>query len=99
MEGNNILSGNFSDSEAEKRLRALKGETFSFNESEYRDSLISQGKGEVEINALVTAEREKIRKANERAKSLAMEEEQEKSVELLEREMNRHLKGDESQAA
>jgi len=99
MEKFDILSGPHSGGDAERRLRALRGELYSFNEEEYRGNLVAQGKSVAEINSMVVAEKEKIRRANEAAKGIAMEEEHQRSIELLEREAQRHMGGDQEKAA
>ncbi len=98
-ENRQILSGKYPDGEAERRIRALKGELYSFDAKSFREDLISQGIKEKEANILVEQEREKIRKANEKAKAEVMEEEYEKGVEILEKEMERQLGDDEQKAA
>ena len=99
MEDPRILSGKYHGGEAERRIRALKGELYSFDAKSFREDLISQGiKGE-EANVLVEQEREEIRKANDRAKAEVMEEEHEKGIKILEREMERQLGDDEQKAA
>lgn len=99
MESFDILSGPHSGGDAERRIRALKGELYSFNEDEFRAKLKKEGKTEEEINTLAKAEAHRIYKANEAAKGIAMQEEYDKSVASLERTAQRHTDSDQERAA
>lgn len=95
--GFEVLSGNYPAPEAERRMRALEGRLYSFNEQELRERLKKEGKNNVEIDVAVVTEREKIRKANEKVKAEVMEEEAEKGVAMLEKEMEEKFRGEDKE--